>query len=295
MATETAPSGSTTSRRIRRSLSLKVLVSMAFALLLVGAAIFAPLVAGDPVRQNIRTRLVPPSWTSQEAQGHVLGSDHLGRDVFSRLVYGARISLTIAGLAVLIAGTLGTLLGLLAGHYGGWVDTIIMRLADIQLAFPLILLVMLLVAIVGPSVQNIVLTLGIAGWVEYARLVRAEVLRKREESFVEAASALGARPFYIMLRHLLPNVLAPIVVLATLAVPRMILIESALSWLGMSVPPPQPTWGAMVAEANDYLAIGWWLATTPGIAIVLTVLSITFIGDWLRELLDPRMHRSARA
>ena len=277
--------------RTLRRLNWKVVLSILVLAAMIVGALAVPLTELDPFRQSLRARLIPPAWQEAGLAQYPLGTDHLGRDMLSRLLYGARVSLSIGFLAVALAGTIGVVLGLLAGYFGGLVDTVIMRLADIQLAFPLVLIVILLVSVMGPSLLNMVIALGVAGWVEYTRLVRAEVLQKREEAFVEAARALGAKHPRIILRHVLPNIAAPILVLATLAVPRMILVESALSWLGLSVPPPTPTWGGMVAEANNYLSTSWWMATLPGVAIVLVVLSINFIGDWLRDVLDPRTRK----
>lgn len=277
-------------RRARRR-DWRTMVSVIVLAMLVGGALLAPLTELDPLKQSLSARLRPPAWQSGGTLDHVLGTDHLGRDMLSRILYGARVSLTIGFLAVALAGTIGVVLGLLAGYFGGLVDTIIMRVADVQLSFPMVLMAILLVSVLGPSLLNMVIALGVAGWVEYTRLVRAEVLQRREEIYVEAATALGAPHIHIILRHVLPNIAAPILVLATLAVPRMILVESALSWLGLSVPPPTPTWGGMVAEANNYLSTSWWMATLPGVAIVLVVLSINYIGDWLRDVLDPRARR----
>lgn len=277
--------------RLLRRPNWKVLLSFTVLLALIAGALLAPVMDLDPFGQSLRARLQPPAWQAGGSLAHVLGTDNLGRDMLSRLLYGARISLTIGFLAVALAGTIGVVLGLLAGYFGGLTDSIIMRVADIQLSFPMVLTAILLVSVLGSSLLNMVVALGVAGWVEYTRLVRAEVLQRREETYVEAATALGAPHRHIILRHVLPNIAAPILVLATLAVPRMILVESALSWLGLSVPPPTPTWGGMVAEANNYLSTSWWMATLPGVAIVAVVLSINFIGDWLRDVLDPRSRK----
>jgi len=262
-------------------------------LILVGiaaSAIAAPLLAPfDPTLQEITLRLKPPGWTTPDGQFSLLGTDHLGRDILSRLIFGARISLIIGVSAVALAGTLGTLLGLVAGYQGGRVDDFVMRLTDTMLAMPFILLALAVIAVLGPSLRNIIFVLGITSWVSYARVVRAEVLTLRTREFVSAAQALGGDGRRIVFRHLLPNVLTPVIVIATLEVARMIILESALSFLGLGVQPPTPTWGGMLADGRAYLSTAWWQATFPGVSIMLTVLGINLLGDWLRDVLDPRL------
>lgn len=254
------------------------------------SAILAPLVAPtDPAEQEIASRLRPPGWTSPEGRLSALGTDQLGRDILSRLIFGARISLMIGLSAVAIAGTLGTIMGLAAGYRGGRVDDLCMRLTDTMLAMPFILLALAVIAVLGPSLWTIILVLGVTGWVSYARVVRAEVLTLRTREFVAAALALGGGGGRIVFRHLLPNVLTPVIVIATLEVARMIILESALSFLGLGIPPPTPTWGGMLADGRAYLSTAWWLATFPGLCIMLTVLGINLLGDWLRDILDPRL------
>jgi peptide/nickel transport system permease protein len=254
------------------------------------SAVLAPLAAPtDPTAQEITSRLKPPGWSSPEGQLSALGTDHLGRDILSRLIFGARISLVIGLSAVAIAGTLGTLMGLAAGYRGGRVDDLCMRLTDTMLAMPFILLALAVIAVLGPSLRNIIIVLGITSWVSYARVVRAEVLTLRTREFVAAAQALGGGGGRIVFRHLLPNVLTPVIVIATLEVARMIILESALSFLGLGIPPPTPTWGGMLADGRAYLSTAWWLATFPGLCIMLTVLGINLLGDWLRDVLDPRL------
>ncbi len=254
------------------------------------SAVLAPLVAPtDPTAQELTSRLKPPGWTSAEGHLSALGTDHLGRDILSRLIFGARISLAIGLSAVAIAGTLGTLMGLAAGYWGGRVDDLCMRLTDTMLAMPFILLALTVIAVLGPSLRNIIVVLGVTSWVSYARVVRAEVLTLRTREFVAAAQALGGRGGRIVFRHLLPNVLTPAIVIATLEVARMIILESALSFLGLGIPPPTPTWGGMLADGRAYLSTAWWLATFPGLCIMLTVLGINLLGDWLRDVLDPRL------
>ena len=253
-------------------------------------ALGAPFLAlHDPNDQSLRRRLIPPGWEGKGTWEYPLGTDHLGRDIFSRAIYGSRVSLTVGFSAVLISGTLGALLGLIAGYYGGKIEAIIMRLVDIQLAFPFILLAISVVAVVGAGLKNVIIVLGIAGWMVYARIVRGEVLSVKEREFVVAAKAVGVRDSLILFRHILPNVLTPVIVVATFSVANVIILEAALSFLGVGVEPAIPTWGGMLADGREYISTAWWLATFPGLAIMFTVLGINLIGDWLRDILDPRL------
>jgi len=256
------------------------------------AALAAPLLATtDPVEQDLTVALKPPFWLEGGSREHLLGTDHLGRDVYSRLVYGAQISLTISVLAALLGAVVGVAAGLIAGYLGGRVDAVIMRVADLNLAFPLILLALAVVALLGANLRNLVIVMAITTWMIYARVVRGLSLGLREREFVQAARALGAHDARIIARHVLPNVLAPVMVIWTLEVARIILMESALSFLGLGVPPPTPTWGRMLAEGRDYLTVAAWIAVFPGLAILITVLGINFLGDGLRDLLDPRLRQ----
>jgi peptide/nickel transport system permease protein len=279
-------------RKIARSLfkSKAALGGLIILFMVIASAILAPyLVPHDPIAQDINNRLKPPVWDPKGSWEHLLGTDQLGRDILSRLIYGSRISLIVGLSAVLISGTIGILIGLIAGYYGGWLDDIFMRLADIQLAFPFILLSIAVIAVLGPSLRNIIIILGITGWVVYARVIRAEVLSVRELEFIQAVHALGGQNLRILFRHILPNVISPGIVIATLEVARMIILESALSFLGLGVQPPTPTWGGMLNDGRQYLYNAWWLATFPGLAIMLTVLGINLLGDWIRDTLDPRL------
>ena len=279
-------------RRVLRELfrNRAALIGLVILLSVAASAIFAPTIAPyDPTFQEITLRLKPPGWSSPGRQVNLLGTDHLGRDILSRLIFGARISLIIGLSAVMVSGTLGTLVGLVAGYRGGRVDDFCMRLTDTMLAMPFILLALAVIAVLGPSLRNIIFVLGITSWVSYARVVRAEVLTLRTREFIAAARVLGGGGSRIIFRHLLPNVLTPVIVIATLEVARMIILESALSFLGLGVQPPTPTWGAMLADGRAYLSTAWWLATFPGLSIMLTVLGINLLGDWLRDVLDPRL------
>jgi len=256
--------------------------------LVIVAALAAPLLATtDPIDQDLAVALKPPFWLEDGSLQHPLGTDHLGRDVYSRLIYGARISLTIGVLAAFLGAVVGVAAGLVAGYLGGRGDTVKMSIADLNLAFPLILLALAVVALLGANLKNLVIVMAITTWMIYARVVRGLALGLREREFVQAARALGAHDARIIARHVLPNVLAPVMVIWTLEVARIILMESALSFLGLGVPPPTPTWGRMVFDGVQYVDSAWWLSLFPGLAIVLTVLAINLIGDWLRDLLDP--------
>jgi peptide/nickel transport system permease protein len=254
------------------------------------AAVFAPwLTPFDPLEQDINQRLREPGWQTAEGRVHALGTDHLGRDILARVIFGSRIALAVGFSAVLISGVLGMAIGLVSGYFGGKVDDFFMRLADIQLAFPFILLAIAVIGVLGPSLRNIIIVIGVSSWVVYARVVRGEVLSIRERDFVQAAIALGSRDGRVLVRHVLPNAFTPWLVVATLDMARVIVIESALSFLGLGVQPPTPTWGGMLADGRVYLSTAWWLATFPGLAILVTVLGINLLGDGLRDTLDPRL------
>jgi peptide/nickel transport system permease protein len=267
------------------------LVAALILLCVTFAAIFGPWISPlDPNRQDIMMRLADPLTEGRRNAFFLLGTDGLGRDVFSRLLYGARISLLVGICAIMVGGTIGVIAGLIAGYFGGWIDDIIMRLGDIQLAFPFILLAIMFLVILGPGVVNIIIVLGVGQWVTYARIVRAQTLSLREKEYVEAARALGDPTVLIIFRTILPNIIAPLTVIASFNVASVILSEASLSFLGLGVPPDVPTWGAMLADSRDQLmANKWWLAIFPGMAIVLTVLSFNILGDWLRDFLDPRL------
>jgi peptide/nickel transport system permease protein len=258
--------------------------------LMVLAAVFAPLVAPkDPYEQSLLLRLTPPAWSAEGEAGYLLGTDEFGRDILSRMLYGARISLAVGLLGVVIGTVFGSVMGMLAGYFSGPVDEAIMTLADMQLAFPFILLAIAIIAVLGPSVPNLILLVGISGWMTYARVCRGVVLTLKEREFVQAVRALGGRDGRILFRHMLPNILSPIIVLATLDLARLIILESTLSFLGLGVQPPDPSWGGMLGQGREYLDTAWWLSTFPGLAIMLTALAISRGGDWLRDVLDPTL------
>ncbi len=296
--TEVAPLPSARSRSQREWVTLlrrlvrrrTALFGMLVFLGVLVAAVLAPLVSPfDPLEQDIGQRLRSPGWQDAQGRVHPLGTDHLGRDILARIVYGSRIALVVGLAAVLISGVLGMIIGLVAGYFGGRVDDFLMRLADIQLAFPFILLAIAVIGVLGPSLRNIIIVIGVSSWVVYARVVRGEVLSIREREYVHAAIALGSRNGRVLWSHVLPNTFTPWLVVATLDMARVIVIESALSFLGLGVQPPTPTWGGMLADGRVYLSTAWWLATFPGLAILVTVLGINLLGDGLRDTLDPRL------
>ena len=259
-------------------------------LAVIGAAVFAPYVSPqDPARQSLIRRFTPPVWAHAGSVSYLLGTDQVGRDILSRIIYGARVSLLVGISAVLVSLTIGVTLGLLSGFLRGRVDTVIMTVVDVTLSFPQLLLALAFVAALGPSLFTIILVLGLTGWERYARVVRADVLALREKDFVEAARAMGASPTRLLLGHLLPNTFSSIIVMSTLQVAQAILQEAALSFLGVGTGSAYPTWGQMIALGRDFVSVAWWLATFPGLAILLTVLAINLVGDRLRDALDPRV------
>ena len=268
------------------------LISIIWLFVIIAIAIFASQLAPfDPNKNNIMERVAPPlTLDKQGNMKYLIGSDALGRDSFSRLIFGAQVSLIVGFSAVLVGGILGTALGVYAGYYGKWIDDIIMRLADIQLAFPFILLAILFLVVLGEGLINLIIVLGIGQWVTYARIARAQTISQKEKEYVEAAKALGVNNFSIMFGSILPNIFAPLIVIASFNVASVILAEAALSFLGLGVPPQIPTWGAMLAESRDHIfAKRWWMPFFPGMAILLTVLAFNIVGDWLRDYLDPRL------
>ncbi|HEY7040545.1 MAG TPA: ABC transporter permease [Methylomirabilota bacterium] len=269
-------------------LSPVALVGAALLAIVVSASVLAPLlVSSDPVKPSFSRRLAPP-WGLGGTSANLLGTDNLGRDILARVLHGGRTSLALAATSVVLAAAVGILVGLVAGSGGERVDAVLMRAADVQLAFPVIMLAIAIVAVVGTSPAALVGVLALSGWVLYARTVRASVLTIRRLEYVEAAYTLGASDLRIIGRHILPNALGPILVIGSSQFATMVLLESGLSFLGMGIQAPQPSWGLMLAEGRDYLSNAWWLATIPGLAISLVVLGANLLGDGLRDLLDPQ-------
>jgi len=276
--------------RRRRRFPVLVVTGVGFVLLLLVVAAAAPLIAPqDPIRQSLRGRLAAPTWQGSDGRAHLLGTDHLGRDVLSRVIFGSRVSLAIGFSAVLVGGLLGAAAGLAAGFASGRVDAAIMTLADAQLAFPFILLAIGIIAVLGPSFPTLVVVIGLSGWVSYARILRSQVLVLRSREFVESIHALGGSLARVVLRHVLPNVLSSIVVIATLELARAIVLEATLSFLGLGIQPPTPSWGGMVQEGREYLDSAWWISTFPGIVLMITSIVVSRTGDWLRDVLDPTL------
>jgi len=249
------------------------------------AAFAAPYISPhDPVEANRPNRLQPPL-----SPGHLLGTDQAGRDLLSRVIYGARVSLFVGFFAVIAAGIVGTALGMVAGYFGGWIDTVISRLVDVWLSFPFILLALTVNALLGMGLRNIVITLILTGWVTYARLVRGEVLSIKEKEYIEGARAIGQSTLPIIVRHVLPNVFTPIIIMCSLQMSQVIVAEATISFLGFGVQPPTPAWGNMLSAGREYLLNAWWMTTFPGAALALTALGVNLFGDWLRDTLDPRL------
>jgi peptide/nickel transport system permease protein len=264
-------------------------VGAAFLLVLVFVALFAnQLAPHDPTLQSLADRLDPPVWSEGGSWDHPLGTDNLGRDVLSRLMVGSRISLFIGVAVVVLAGTFGVVMGLVAGYKGGRIDSVIMRIVDTQVAFPGLLLALIVLAVVGPSVTALVCVLAANGWMVYARITRGTVLSVRETPYVEAAEIVGCKNKRVIFRHILPNLTSPLLTLGILEFARIVLAEAALSYLGLGIQPPDMSWGLDVAIGKDYLYNAWWLVTFPGIAIALTVLSINLVASWLRVVADPQ-------
>jgi peptide/nickel transport system permease protein len=258
--------------------------------LLAAIAVAAPVLAPhDPERGSLRARLEGPTLAGRDGKAHLLGTDQLGRDVLSRIIYGTRVSLTIGFAAVTVGGIVGGSLGLVAGFRGGWVDEVIMTVADAQLAFPFILLAIGIIAVLGPSFPNLIVVVGLSGWVTYARVLRSQVLSLRQRDFVSAILGLGGSVPRVLLRHILPNVASTFMVIATLELARAIVLEATLSFLGLGIQPPTPSWGGMIHEGREYLDSAWWISVCPGAVLMLTSLVVSRMGDWLRDVLDPTL------
>jgi peptide/nickel transport system permease protein len=262
----------------------------AIVALLLFSAVFAPWLAPhDPQVQNLNATSLPPFWIHGSQPGYWLGTDELGRDILARIIYGARLSSIVAFSVVVIGSLVGVSLGLIAGYVGGFVDDVIMRIADIQLAFPYVLLAIAVIGVIGASLYTIIAVIGITSWVQYVRIVRAEVISLREREFVQAARAVGDSVPRIIFRHILPNVTSSVTVIATFELARAIIFEAALSFLGLGVPPSIPSWGNMLAEGRQYLDTSWWMGTFPGLAIMITVMGVNVLGDGLRDAFDPSL------
>jgi len=257
--------------------------------LLVAMAVLAPLISPyDPAEQVLRDRLLPPVWQAKGVWAHLLGTDHLGRDMLSRVIWGSRVSLMVGLTVVLLAGAFGVLVGLAAGYYGGRVDAALMRFVDTVLAFPSLLLALIILAVVGPSMGSVIAVLALTNWMVFARVTRSVVLSARQLPYVEAAEMVGGRPGRVIFRHILPNLVSPLLTLAILEFANVVLAEAALSFLGLGIQPPASSWGLDVAAGKDYLFIAWWPVTLPGVALAITVLAMNLVASWVRITSDPQ-------
>jgi len=267
-------------------------VSLAIIAAFVLAALFAPWLApADPYEQALRLRFQPPAWLAGGSWAHPLVTDRLGRDLLSRILYGARVSLSAGVITVLLASAVGAAIGLAAGYYRGRVDAVLMRITDATMSFPVILLALILAVTVGPSFPNVVLAIAVILWARYARVIRGQVLALMELDFIAQARIAGAGAWRIITRHLFPNTLNTLIVLVTLQVGYVIIVEASLSFLGAGIPPPIPAWGTMIAESRDFITSAWWASLFPGLAILLVVLAFNLLGDWLRDTLDPKLRQ----
>ncbi|MFT3851873.1 MAG: ABC transporter permease [Ilumatobacteraceae bacterium] len=276
--------------RARRKRRRFPIVPVAVWVVVLACALFSPLLAPDsPTEQTLTARLKPPFFLHGGSTSHLLGTDNLGRDVLSRLIYGARVTVIVAVLAVTLSAAIGTIIGLIAGYYGKWVDTLLMRIVDFQVALPALLFGVMVATTTKPGLRNVIVIIVLFTWAPFARLVRAEALALRDREFVQLAKVANLRGWKVMLKHVFPNVLSTAMVLATLNLSVVILFEAALSFLGLGIMPPSVSWGLMLSDGRQYLTVAWWLVTWPGIAIVAVALSGNLFGDWLRDRLDPHL------
>jgi peptide/nickel transport system permease protein len=275
--------------RRRRVPSLLLLAAAPVAAAVVCAVLAPQLAPYNPTTGDLAARLEPPAWMAAGSARHLFGTDQLGRDILSRIIFGARVSLLVGVVSAFLGGTVGLALGMLGGYFRGRADSVIAKLIDVQLAFPFLLFAITVIAVLGPSLPNLLVILALSGWVTYARVVRGQTLRLRETEFIQAARGLGCPVWWILLRHVLPNVVSYALVIMTTEIGRLIVLESTLSFLGLGVPPPTPSWGMALADGKEYLINGWWLAMFPGVAIMLIVLCMNVLGDGARDLLEPRL------
>lgn len=277
-------------RKGMRNSTLTAKIGLIIIILWALCAIFAPVLSPyGPNETNIQNRFIPPAWLEGGSMAHVLGTDEMGRDLLSRLIYGSQISIIVGVMAVVVSLVIGTALGLIAGYFRGKTDTVIMRIVDVMLSFPFIFMALCLMAVLGSSLTNVIIVLGVTGWVPYTRTIRAQTLSLREREFVVASQTQGCTSLRVVLKHILPNVIDSAIVLGTLEMAGAILSEAALTFLGLGVPPSIPTWGGIIAVGRQYIYTAWWLTAIPGVVIFLVCLSINFVGDWIRDIRDPRL------
>jgi peptide/nickel transport system permease protein len=265
--------------------------SLVLAVLIVTAVCTPSLAPHSPTEGDIVQKSIPPAWIARGTWEHALGTDRFGRDVLSRIIYGSQLSLVVSLLVIGVAGTVGTLVGLISGYRGGLTDAILMRLTDIGLSLPTVLIAVVLVAVSEPSFRNVILVISLLLWPRFARQIRGETLALKQQDFVALAVVAGRSSRWIIARHIFPNVVPTLLVICTLQVGYVILLEGSLSFLGVGVPPPNPAWGLMIAEGRGFLATGWWMSLFPGLAMLLTVLAVNLLGDWLRDRLDPKLRQ----
>lgn len=279
-------------KKIARGLRRAPVIPLAIIGLILFTATFAPLLTPySTTKPSLAERLTPPVWDAEGSWDHPLGTDALGRDMATRLMFGGRVSMLVAILTLILGGGIGTAIGLFAGYYGGRLDAVLMRIADSTLAFPIILFAILLVVTLGASMANVVIAIALVLWARYARVIRGEVLALRERDFIARARVSGCSDLRILLVHLFPNTANTLLVLLTLQVGWVIIVEASLSFLGAGIPPPTPAWGAMVADGREYVDTAWWVSAFPGVAIMLTVIAFNLVGDWLRDALDPKLRQ----
>ncbi len=266
------------------------MIGLIILLMATFVAIFADWIAPyDPVEPHLSHILAPPAWQEGGTSQFILGTDNLGRDMLSRLVYGTRVSLIVGVLSVVVAGAIGLLFGVISGYFGKWIDQVMMRIVDAFLSIPSILFIMVILTVFSPSLWMLIIVIGLTTWVNYARIIRGEVLSLKEREFVKASQTIGTSHWTIIRKNLIPNVMSTFIVISTLSVATTIILEASLSFLGLGIQPPDISWGGMLNDGRDYLATHWWMGTFPGVAITITVLGIIFLGDWLRDVLDPRL------
>jgi len=271
------------------------IIGMILTISFLTMAVLAPFIAPqDPNNGNLLERLRPPCWIEGGTTKYLLGTDSLGRDILSRIIYGSRISFLIGVIVIGLTTTIGTVVGLVSGYFGGKIDAVIQRIVDILLAFPQLVFALAIMAVLGPGIKNIILALVYKGWVTSCRVIRGDVLVAKQEAYVEAGRAMGASNWHILLKSLLPNVMASVIVVASLSIGGVILMEASLSFLGLGVQPPTPTWGGMVSNGRDYIFRAWWITTFPGICILLLVMGFNLMGQGLRDAFDPKLSRQGR-